>query len=133
MMQFERRRLSELRPAEYNPRKTLTPADREYQEIRRSIEEFGYADPIVINYDGTIIKGHQRRAVMLDLGIEEADVIVLDIQDKAKERALNLALNKITGKWDNERLKEICRTWISTDTISRSQGSLRTTSPTSSS
>lgn len=106
-MQFERRKLADLRPAEYNPRKKLTPEDKEYQEIKRSILEFGYADPIVVNYDGTIIKGHQRRTVMMDLGYEEAEVIVLDIRDKTKEKALNTALNKITGKWDNQLLKDL--------------------------
>lgn len=75
-MKFETRLLADLRPAEYNPRVPLTPSDPEYQSIRRSIEEFGYADPIVINSDGTIIKGHQRRTVMMDMGYLEADVIV---------------------------------------------------------
>lgn len=106
-MQFERRSLADLHPAEYNPRKKLTQDDPEYIQIKNSITEFGYADPIVINADGTIIKGHQRRTVMMDLGYTEADVIVLDIQDKAKEKALNIALNKITGKWDNAILKEL--------------------------
>lgn len=106
-MRFETRSLSDLHPAEYNPRVPLTPADPEYQSIKRSIEEFGYADPIVINADGTIIKGHQRRTVLMDLGYTEVEVIVLDIQDKAKEKALNVALNKITGKWDNAILKDL--------------------------
>lgn len=106
-MKFERRKLADLRPAEYNPRKKLTPDDPEYIQIRNSLNEFGYADPIVINGDGTIIKGHQRRNVMMDLGYTEAEVIILDIQDKAKEKALNIALNKITGKWDNAILKDL--------------------------
>ena len=106
-MRFETRLLSELRPANYNPRVPLTPADPEYQSIKRSIEEFGYSDPIVINSDGTIIKGHQRRTVMMDMGFTEAEVIVLDIPDKTKEKALNIALNKITGKWDNAILKDL--------------------------
>lgn len=106
-MRFETRSLLELRPAAYNPRVPLTPADPEYQSIKRSIQEFGYADPIVINTDGTIIKGHQRRTVMMDLGYTEVEVIVLDINDKAKEKALNVALNKITGKWDNAILKDL--------------------------
>jgi len=87
-VKFERRKLADLRPAEYNPRKKLTPDDPEYIQIRNSLNEFGYADPIVINSDGTIIKGHQRRNVMMDLGYTEAEVIILDIQDKAKEKAL---------------------------------------------
>ena len=106
-MKFERRKLADLRPAEYNPRKKLTPDDPEYIQIRNSLNEFGYADPIVINSDGTIIKCHQRRNVMMDLGYTEAEVIILDIQDKAKEKALNIALNKITGKWDNAILKDL--------------------------
>lgn len=106
-MQFETRKLADLHPAEYNPRKKLTPNDPEYIQIKNSINEFGYADPIVINADGTIIKGHQRCNVMMDLGYTEAEVIVLDIPDKAKEKALNIALNKITGKWDNQLLKDL--------------------------
>ena len=106
-MQFETRKLADLHPAEYNPRKKLTPSDPEYVQIKNSINEFGYADPIVINADGTIIKGHQRCNVMIDLGYTEAEVIVLDIPDKAKEKALNIALNKITGKWDNQLLKDL--------------------------
>lgn len=106
-MNFERRNLADLRPAVYNPRKKLAPDDPEYVQIRNSLSEFGYADPIVINADGTIIKGHQRCNVMMDLGYTEAEVIVLDIPDKAKEKALNVALNKITGRWDDALLKDL--------------------------
>lgn len=106
-MKFERWKLADLHPAEYNPRKKLTPEDAEYWQIRNSLNEFGYADPIVINRDGTIIKGHQRCTIMMDLGLEEADVIVLDIPDKRKEKALNLALNRITGQWDESLLKDL--------------------------
>ena len=56
-LRTERRKLADLKAAEYNPRKALTPDDAEYQKIRRSIEEFGYVDPIIINEDGTIIGG----------------------------------------------------------------------------
>lgn len=106
-MRMERRRLADLIPADYNPRKALTPEDQEYQDIKASIEGLGYADPIVVNYDGTIIKGHQRRTVMMDLGYEEADVVVVEIRDKSKEKMVNIALNKITGKWDIQILKNL--------------------------
>ena len=49
-MRMERRILSDLKPAEYNPRIPLRPEDKEYQDIKRSIEDNGYLDPIVINY-----------------------------------------------------------------------------------
>jgi DNA modification methylase len=105
-MQMENRRLADLKPAEYNPRKALQPGDPEYVRIKNSIDEFGYCDPIIINSDGTIIGGHQRQRVMLDMGIETADVVVLDV-DKAHEKALNIALNKITGAWDESKLKDL--------------------------
>ena len=106
-MRMETRLLADLKPAEYNPRKRLTPEDPEYQDLRRSLEELDYSDPIVINSDGTIIKGHQRCYIMMDMGRTEAPVVVLDIPDKAKEKALNIALNKITGQWDETKLKEV--------------------------
>ena len=105
-MKMEKRKLSELRPADYNPRKALTPEDKEYQDIKRSIEKFGYVDPIIINSDGTVIGGHQRLTLLTDLGYEEADVVVVDL-DKNDEKALNIALNKITGEWDEIKLKDL--------------------------
>lgn len=102
----ERRKLSDLKVADYNPRKALTPEDSEYQKIKRSIEEFGYVDPIIINEDGTIIGGHQRCTVLKDLGYEEVDVVVVSL-DKQREKALNIALNKITGEWDELKLKDL--------------------------
>ena len=63
-------------------------------------------DPIIINKDGTIIGGHQRHQVLLDLGAESADVVVVDL-DPDKEKALNIALNKITGSWDEAKLTSI--------------------------
>ncbi len=105
-LRTERRKLADLKAAEYNPRKALTPDDAEYQKIRRSIEEFGYVDPIIINDDGTIIGGHQRTTVLMDLGYEEVDVVVVAL-DKQKEKALNIALNKITGEWDELKLKDL--------------------------
>ncbi|MDO4285187.1 MAG: site-specific DNA-methyltransferase [Eubacteriales bacterium] len=105
-MRFEKRQLKDLKPAEYNPRVELHPGDPEFERIARSIEEFGYADPIIINADNTIIGGHQRCNVMMACGIEEVDVVVLDLS-KEKEKGLNIALNKITGKWDEDKLKDL--------------------------
>lgn len=103
IMEMKKYKIEELIPATYNPRKNLTPEDNEYQKIKRSIEEFGYVEPIIINKDKTIIGGHQRLNVLRDLGYKEIDVIEIDI-DKTKEKALNVALNKITGEWDMDKL-----------------------------
>lgn len=105
-LRTEKRKLCDLTAAEYNPRKALTPEDSEYQKIKRSIEEFGYVDPIIINEDGTIIGEHQRCAVLKDLGWKEVDVVVVSL-DKQREKALNIALNKITGEWDELKLKDL--------------------------
>lgn len=105
-MKIEKRQIKSLHAAEYNPRKALTPEDAEYQKIKKSIETFGYVDPIIINADGTIIGGHQRCTVLSDLGYTEVEVVVLDLS-KDDEKALNVALNKITGEWDNLKLKEL--------------------------
>lgn len=102
----ERRRISDLKPAEYNPRKSLQPGDPEYESLKRSIETFGYVDPIIVNKDGTVIGGHQRLSVLVDLGYTEADVAVVDL-NKHDEKALNIALNKISGEWDEAKLAAI--------------------------
>lgn len=98
--------ISELKPAAYNPRKRLKPGDREYEKIKHSIEEFGFADPLVVNSDGTIIGGHQRLTVAISLGYAEVPCAVVDV-DKTREKALNIALNKITGAWDEQLLADL--------------------------
>jgi len=105
-MRFEKWKLNNLKPAEYNPRKTLQPGDSEYQKILCSIQKFGYVDPVIINQDGTIIGGRQRYTVLQDLGYDEVEVVVVDL-NKQDEKALNIALNKISGEWDPEKLKEL--------------------------
>lgn len=98
--------VKDLKPAAYNPRKKLKPGDKEYEKIKNSIQEFGFADPLVVNADMTIIGGHQRLTVAKDLGYTEVPCAVVDI-DKTREKALNIALNKITGAWD-ENLLSVC-------------------------
>ena len=98
--------VSVLKPAEYNPRKKLKPGDKEYEKIKNSIQEFGFADPLVVNSDMTIIGGHQRLTVAVELGYTEVPCAVVDV-DKVREKALNIALNKITGAWDETLLAQL--------------------------
>jgi hypothetical protein len=89
-----------LQPAKYNPRKDLKPGDPEFEKLKRSVEEFGYVEPIIWNErTGVVVGGHQRLKVLMHLGYTEVDCVVLDI-DEQKEKALNVALNKISGEWD---------------------------------
>ena len=105
-MKFEKRKLKDLIHALYNPRKKLKGGDPEYEKIKRSIDAFGYVDPVIVNVDNTIIGGHQRANVLTDLGYEEIEVVVVEV-DKDQEKALNIALNKITGQWDMPALKDL--------------------------
>ena len=105
-MEFKKLKIDELIPASYNPRKQLKPGDSEFEKIKNSINEFGYVDPVIVNSDLTVIGGHQRISVLKTLGITEIDCVVINI-DKTKEKALNIALNKISGEWNKELLADL--------------------------
>ena len=105
-MNIQKINIEKLKAAEYNPRKDLKPEDEEYQKIKKSILEFGYVAPIIVNSDMTVIGGHQRLKVLKELGYTEIECNIVDL-DKAKEKALNIALNKISGEWDNAKLEEL--------------------------
>ena len=96
-----------LLPAVYNPRKSLKKGDKEYEKIKNSILEFGYVEPIIINYDMTVIGGHQRLTVLKDLGYKDVQCVVVEIKDENKVKALNIALNKITGVWNEQLLVDL--------------------------
>lgn len=96
-----------LKPAAYNPRKRLKKGDKEYEKIKKSIVEFGCVEPIIVNYDGTVIGGHQRLTVLSDLGYKEVQCVQVRIEDENKVKALNVALNKITGAWNEELLADL--------------------------
>lgn len=99
--------IGDLRPAAYNPRKKLKAGDKEYEKIKNSIQEFGYVEPIIANYDMTVIGGHQRLTVLKNLGYTEVECVVLHIEDEHQVKALNVALNKITGAWNEQLLADL--------------------------
>jgi ParB-like chromosome segregation protein Spo0J len=106
-MDIQKISIDKLNPAAYNPRKDLKPGDPEYEKLKKSIIEFDYIDPIVWNKrTGNIIGGHQRFKILQELGKEEIEVSVVDL-DETKEKALNLALNKTGGDWDLPALKDL--------------------------
>lgn len=108
-------KIDELIPSDYNPRKDLQPGDPEYERLERSIREFGYVEPIVWNRrTGRVVGGHQRLKILKDQGIEEIEVSVVDLDD-VREKALNLALNKIEGEWDIPKLKDLLQELSETD------------------
>ena len=106
-MQWKTLSVDALRPAAYNPRKKLKAGDKEYEKIKKSILEFGYVEPIIVNYDMTVIGGHQRLTVLKDLGYTEVQCVEVHIEDENKVKALNIALNKITGAWNEQLLADL--------------------------
>ena len=103
-MIIEKKNTADLLPADYNPRKDLKPGDAEYEKLKRSIEQFGYVEPVIWNQTtGRVVGGHQRLKVLMDMGMTEVDCVVVSM-DEEKEKALNIALNKISGDWDKDKL-----------------------------
>lgn len=101
--------INKLKAAKYNPRKDLQEGDAEYEKLKNSLDVFGYVDPIIWNErTGNIVGGHQRLKILKAQGIKSVDVSVVDLDDE-HEKALNLALNKISGDWEEEKLDELLK------------------------
>ena len=85
----------------------MQPEDAEYQKLRRSMEEFGYVEPIIWNErTGNVVGGHQRLKVLLEQGAEEIEAVVVDLDEK-EEKILNVLLNKVKGRWDIGKLADL--------------------------
>lgn len=108
-MNIQKVLIDKINPAAYNPRVDLKPGDKDYEKLKKSIDTFGYVEPLVWNIrTGNLVGGHQRFKVLKERGIKEVEVSVVDL-DTQKEKALNLALNKIQGQWDYEKLGDLLK------------------------
>ena len=100
-------KVTELNAAQYNPRIALEPGMPEWEKLKTSIEQFGNVEPVVWNRrTGNVVGGHQRLAVLKSMGYESVPCSVVDLDEK-EEKLLNIALNKIKGQWDYDKLEEI--------------------------
>ena len=122
IMKVETITLNEIKPATYNPR---IMSIEETEKLEKNLQEFGLVDPIIINLkNNQIIGGHQRYEILQKEQektgkqkeftlIQMGDIgwVFLDedmyINDENHEKALNLALNKISGEWDYSKLESI--------------------------
>lgn len=108
--QFETRivPVSAMNPAPYNPRKDLTPSDALYKKLKKSMESEGYLSPIVWNEaTGNIVGGHQRFKILVEAGVQEIEVSVVNLPDDKAEKQLNIELNKAVGDWDLPSLADL--------------------------
>jgi len=101
--------VTDINPAKYNPRKDLKPGDPAYEKLKRSMTEFGYVEPIIWNEDtGNIVGGHQRYKVLVAEGHTEVECVIVNMSPE-REKALNVALNKVTGDWEFEALADLIK------------------------
>ena len=104
MLNIRKIPVSKIKPAAYNPRKDLEPGDPEYEKLLKSINEFDCVEPLIWNRrTGNLVGGHQRLKIFIARGDTEVACSVVDLSAE-REKSLNLALNKISGDWDNEKL-----------------------------
>lgn len=99
--------VKKMNAAPYNPRERLQPGSKEYESLKKSLEKYGFVQPIVWNErTGNIVGGHQRYYIALDLGYKSVSTKIVDL-DEVDEKQLNLGLNKIGGHWDERKLSEL--------------------------
>jgi len=102
-MNIEKANINDLISPDWNPRQIT---EEELQKLETSLNEFGYIEPIIVNdVNNHIVGGNQRCKALKQLGYEEVDVVYVHIEDIHKEKACNVALNKISGDWDTDKLK----------------------------
>ena len=101
--------IEKLKEAAYNPKINMTPDSPEWKKLETSITDLTFAEPIIWNErTGNVVDGHQRLAVLKSLGYKTVPCSVVDI-DETDEKVLNIALNKIKGKWDYDKLADVLK------------------------
>lgn len=97
--------VTDIIPAPYNPREDIQPGTEAYMALRQSLMEHGLVEPLVVNlYNMHCVGGNQRLAVVRDLGWSQVLCSVINQPDEQQEKKLCLALNRIDGRWDNDKL-----------------------------
>jgi hypothetical protein len=100
-MIIEKKKISDLIPAPYNPRQSTA---KQEQHLKESLEKFGLVEPIIFNKQtGYIVGGHFRVRELKKLGIKEIECVIVDLNE-ADEKELNIRLNANTGSWDWDTL-----------------------------
>lgn len=96
--------VDEIIPYENNPRKN----DKAVLAVAKSIQEFGFKVPIVIDKNNIIVNGHTRLKAAKKLGLETVPCIVADDLTPDQIRAFRLADNKVgeIATWDDDKLEE---------------------------
>lgn len=102
--------IDQIMPAVWNPRVDLQPGMPEWDQIDTWLDTWGLVVPLIVNSrTGTLVSGHQRCAVLAHRGVATVDVVYVDL-DPEGEKALAVAMNAITGRWDDTVLTGVLAT-----------------------
>ena len=105
-MKIEIIKIEELKHFKENPRKI---SKEELENLKKSIQKFGMVDPLIIDGNNIVIGGNQRLVAAKEMSLKDIPCVrVLNLTDNEK-KALNLALNKISGDWDEDKLTKLLR------------------------
>ena len=103
-MDIQKIKIEDLKESSYNPRKIT---DEQLKKLEDSLDKFGYVEPIIWNKrTGNVVGGHQRFKVLRKKEVVEIECVVVDL-DEYQEKSLNVALNKITGEFDDDMLTDL--------------------------
>jgi DNA modification methylase len=106
-MKIVKKQLSDLKEAPYNPRISVRDNPEFYKKLKASIDKFDLVEPIIYNIrTGNVVGGNQRLQILKDGGRTEEDCIEVDLTED-DEKALNIALNKVSGDWDPPKLNAL--------------------------
>jgi len=99
----EQRQLSALKDFEHNPRQI---SDNDFEKLKKSLQDFGYAEIIAIDKDNTILAGHMRVKALKKLGYKGLiDVRVPNRSLTEEERKKYVLIsNRVSGDWDFDTL-----------------------------
>lgn len=106
-MKIELVRLDDYVDSPFNPRIMFKEGDPAFDTLRKSVDEFDFLQPLIVNTrTGHIVAGHLRKRVLKSKGIDKAEAVIVDF-DEVKEKAAVISFNKISGEWDFEKLADI--------------------------
>lgn len=112
-MNIKLSKIKTIKPYENNPRKN----DQAVEAVAKSIQEFGFLQPIVVDEKGVIIVGHTRYKAAVKLGLEEAPVVVAKGLSAAQVKAYRIADNQTNNlsEWDYDLLPKELRELVEMD------------------
>ena len=102
---IKRLAIKDIKESEYNPRVSLVPGSKEYEEIKKSLIQYGLVEPPIVNeHNMTCIGGHQRISVLRGMGVEYVDCSIVNIADPVQEKKLCILTLQFTAPESRQQI-----------------------------